>query len=86
MRCVSDAAPAPVRLSHWPTPLDPAPRPAAARTVVVAVGSGGTMAGLVAGLGADRVLGVDTGAVPDPAHRVRDLVTRWAAPCPSCDW
>jgi D-cysteine desulfhydrase len=34
--------------------------------VVVAVGSGGTMAGLVAGLGAERVLGVDTGAVPDP--------------------
>jgi len=36
------------------------------RTVVVAVGSGGTMAGLVAALGPDRVLGVDTGAVPDP--------------------
>jgi D-cysteine desulfhydrase len=44
------------------------------RTVVVAVGSGGTMAGLVAGLGADRVLGVHTGAVPDPAERVADLV------------
>jgi L-cysteate sulfo-lyase len=44
-------------------------------TVVVAVGSGGTMAGLVAGLGAERVLGVDTGAVPDPADRVTDLVT-----------
>ncbi|SHF66894.1 pyridoxal-phosphate dependent enzyme [Geodermatophilus nigrescens] len=46
-----------------------------ARHVVVAVGSGGTMAGLVAGLGADRVLGVDTGAVPDPAERVAGLVT-----------
>ncbi|PWW21631.1 D-cysteine desulfhydrase [Geodermatophilus normandii] len=46
-----------------------------ARHVVVAVGSGGTMAGLVAGLGADRVLGVDVGAVPDPAERVAGLVT-----------
>jgi D-cysteine desulfhydrase len=36
------------------------------RTVVVAVGSGATMAGLVAAVGADRVLGVDTGAIPDP--------------------
>ncbi|WP_369259307.1 pyridoxal-phosphate dependent enzyme [Geodermatophilus amargosae] len=44
-----------------------------ARHVVVAVGSGGTMAGLVAGLGAGRVLGVDTGAVPDPAERVAAL-------------
>lgn len=43
------------------------------RHVVVAVGSGGTMAGLVAGLGADRVLGVDTGAVPDPGARVSAL-------------
>ena len=42
--------------------------------VVVAVGSGGTMAGLVAGLGADRVLGVDTGAVDDPAGRVAALL------------
>jgi L-cysteate sulfo-lyase len=48
---------------------------AGARHVVVAVGSGGTMAGLVAGLGAGRVLGVDTGAVPDPVERVTDLVT-----------
>jgi L-cysteate sulfo-lyase len=43
-------------------------------TVVVAVGSGGTMAGLVHGLGAPRVLGVDTGAVRDPAGRVRALL------------
>jgi D-cysteine desulfhydrase len=42
--------------------------------VVVAVGSGGTMAGLVAALGADRVLGVDAGAVEDPADRIEDLV------------
>ena len=48
-------------------------------TVVVAVGSGGTMAGLVAGLGAERVLGVDTGAVPDPADRVRALATALGA-------
>jgi D-cysteine desulfhydrase len=45
-----------------------------ARHVVVAVGSGGTMAGLVAGLGAERVLGIDTGAVADPARRVAALV------------
>ncbi|SDG99795.1 pyridoxal-phosphate dependent enzyme [Klenkia brasiliensis] len=42
--------------------------------VVTAVGSGGTMAGLVAGLGAARVLGVHTGAVPDPEARVAALV------------
>lgn len=42
--------------------------------VVVAFGSGGTMAGLVAGLGADRVVGVDTGAVPDPLTVLEDLL------------
>ncbi len=42
--------------------------------VVVAVGSGGTMAGLVAELGAHRVLGVDTGAVADPYAAVRALL------------
>lgn len=41
--------------------------------VVVAVGSGGTMAGLVRGFGAHRVLGVHCGAVPDPHHAVRAL-------------
>jgi L-cysteate sulfo-lyase len=41
---------------------------------VTAVGSGGTMAGLVAGLGAERVLGVDAGAVPDPVVRVTRMV------------
>jgi L-cysteate sulfo-lyase len=45
------------------------------RHVIVAVGSGGTMAGLVAGLGASRVIGVDTGAVPDPAATVAGLLT-----------
>ena len=40
------------------------------RTVVVAVGSGASMAGLVAAVGADRVLGVDTGAIPDPLPTV----------------
>lgn len=49
------------------------------RHVVVAVGSGGTMAGLVAGLGADRVLGVDVGAVPDAARRVEALLDGLAA-------
>jgi len=48
-------------------------------TVVVAVGSGGTMAGLVAGLGAERVLGVDTGAVPDPVAAVTELATALGA-------
>jgi D-cysteine desulfhydrase len=44
-------------------------------TVVVAVGSGGTMAGLVAALGVKRVLGVDCGAVPDPHEAVAALMT-----------
>ena len=42
--------------------------------VVVALGSGGTMAGLVHTLGADRVLGVQVGAVDDPQARVQRLV------------
>lgn len=46
------------------------------RHVVVALGSGGTMAGLVAALGARAVLGVDCGAMPDPAG----AVARFAAP------
>ncbi|MFF4685528.1 pyridoxal-phosphate dependent enzyme [Streptomyces sp. NPDC001307] len=46
------------------------------RTVVVALGSGGTMAGLVAALGAGSVLGVDVGALADPAA----AVARFAAP------
>ena len=50
-----------------------------ARHVVVAVGSCATMAGLVAGLGAERVLGVDTGAVPDPARRTAGFVTELGA-------
>lgn len=44
------------------------------RHVVVAVGSGGTAAGLVLALGADRVLGVDAGAVPDARAAVARLV------------
>ncbi len=43
-------------------------------SAVVAVGSGGTMAGLVLALGADRVLGVHCGAVPDPEQAVARLV------------
>lgn len=50
-----------------------------ARHHVVAVGSGGTMAGLVAGLGASRVLGVDTGATADPRDRVESLVRELGA-------
>jgi len=42
--------------------------------VVVAFGSGATMAGLVASLGADRVIGIDTGAVPDPKARLNELL------------
>jgi L-cysteate sulfo-lyase len=44
-------------------------------TVVVALGSGGTMAGLVAALGPSRVLGVDVGALADPAGVVSSLAS-----------
>jgi D-cysteine desulfhydrase len=44
--------------------------------VVVALGSGGTMAGLVRSLGAGRVLGMHVGAVPDPAAVVAGLLGR----------
>lgn len=43
------------------------------RTAVVALGSGGTMAGLVISLGAEAVLGVDVGAVPEPAAAVSEF-------------
>ncbi|GLZ60573.1 1-aminocyclopropane-1-carboxylate deaminase [Micromonospora sp. NBRC 107095] len=42
--------------------------------VVVALGSGGSMAGLVRELGAERVIGVDVGAVPDPRATVAGLL------------
>jgi D-cysteine desulfhydrase len=42
--------------------------------VVTAVGSGGTMAGLVHALGCRRVLGVDCGAVEQPGQTVGELV------------
>ncbi|MFG3009440.1 D-cysteine desulfhydrase family protein [Streptomyces cinerochromogenes] len=45
------------------------------RTAVVALGSGGTMAGLVAALGSGSVLGVDVGALTDPAAAVSNLAT-----------
>ncbi|MFC3572481.1 D-cysteine desulfhydrase family protein [Streptomyces yaanensis] len=41
--------------------------------VVVALGSGGTMAGLIGALGEERVLGVHCGAVADPSATVADL-------------
>ena len=44
-------------------------------TVVVALGSGGTMAGLVAALGPARVLGVDTRAMAEPASAVAAMAT-----------
>lgn len=44
-------------------------------TVVAALGSGGMMAGLVDTLGPGRVLGVDVGAVDDPAGTVSALVS-----------
>jgi D-cysteine desulfhydrase len=43
------------------------------RTAVVALGSGGTMAGLVAALGTGSVLGVDVGALADPAPAVAEF-------------
>jgi L-cysteate sulfo-lyase len=42
--------------------------------VFTAVGSAGTMAGLVQSLGSDRVCGVDSGAVDDAEERVRALI------------
>ncbi|MCL2614446.1 MAG: D-cysteine desulfhydrase family protein [Nocardioidaceae bacterium] len=45
------------------------------RHVVTAAGSGGTMAGLVAGLGVERVLGVDVGARPDLAEAVASFAS-----------
>ncbi|MFI9648271.1 D-cysteine desulfhydrase family protein [Streptomyces sp. NPDC052040] len=45
------------------------------RHVVVALGSGGTMAGLIGALGQERVLGVHCGAVTDPVGTVAALVT-----------
>jgi D-cysteine desulfhydrase len=42
--------------------------------VIVAFGSGATMAGLVAGLGAERVIGIDTGAMADPRARLNELL------------
>jgi L-cysteate sulfo-lyase len=42
-------------------------------TVVVAVGSGGTMAGLVSALGPEAVVGIDCGAVPDSPQRVHRM-------------
>ena len=45
-----------------------------------AVGTGGTLAGLVVGLGSyGRVRGVDVGAVPDVAHRITDALVPGAA-------
>ena len=53
--------------------------------VVVAVGSGGTMAGLVSVLGPERVLGVDTGAVADARTTVADLLAAMCHHVPAGD-
>jgi D-cysteine desulfhydrase len=45
------------------------------RHVVTALGSGGTMAGLVAGLGVDKVLGADVGARPGVTAAVADFAS-----------
>ena len=51
-------------------------------TVVTALGSGGTMAGLVDALGPARVLGVDCGAIEQPARTVGALVAGLAGTAP----
>lgn len=48
--------------------------------VVCAVGSGGTMAGLVAGLGSSRVFGVHVGAIHDPHTRVAEILSEMGEP------
>ncbi|WP_193612792.1 pyridoxal-phosphate dependent enzyme [Nocardioides lijunqiniae] len=53
------------------------------RHVAVALGSGGTMAGLVQALGAERVLGVHCGAVPDAHAAVAHLLDGSAGPDPA---
>jgi D-cysteine desulfhydrase len=53
--------------------------------VVTPVGSGGTMAGLIAGLGPDRVLGGHAGAVPDPRERVAKLAAELLGRPPAPD-
>jgi D-cysteine desulfhydrase len=49
-------------------------------TAVVALGSGGTMAGLVAALDPERVLGVDTGAMQEPSEAVAAMASELRAP------
>jgi D-cysteine desulfhydrase len=50
------------------------------RHVVVALGTGGTMAGLVSALGTERVLGVDVGATEDPRERVLAMLADLGSP------
>ena len=45
------------------------------KNIFTAVGSGGTMAGLVYSLGETHIHGVDAGAVPNPEERVRGLLS-----------
>ncbi|MGW4821464.1 D-cysteine desulfhydrase family protein [Streptomyces sp. NPDC004227] len=55
------------------------------RHAVVALGSGGTMAGLVAGLGAERVLGVDTGARAEVAAAVCEFAAPISVTAPTTE-
>jgi L-cysteate sulfo-lyase len=52
------------------------------RHVVVALGTGGTLAGLVAALGPERVLGIDVDATEDPLARVVSVLEGLGRPCP----
>jgi L-cysteate sulfo-lyase len=54
-------------------------------TVITAVGSGGTMAGLVHALGAHRVLGIDCGAMEQSREAVAGLVGGLAGVRPAPD-
>ena len=49
------------------------------RHAVVAVGSGGTMAGLVSALGPERVLGINVGATANAPERVRAILDALSA-------
>ena len=49
--------------------------------VITATGSGGTQAGLAARIGHEKTLGIDVGALADPAAAVRRLTIEVAARC-----
>lgn len=53
-------------------------------TIVVSVGSGGILAGLVASLGTDAVLGIDIGAMEDSLAAVASMDTEITDTIVSC--